>query len=101
MVKGCDWFVKVKPATGRQFWATMADISAILGCGLRLPSTGGDHTTAKAHIQTEATTRVNRGQTASANPGGADWRAEWKTRSLNEAETFRGRHGGKLGVLMR
>jgi hypothetical protein len=31
VANGCDWFVNVKPATGRQFWATTADIPAMFG----------------------------------------------------------------------
>lgn len=101
VVSGWDWFVKVKPATGRQFWATMADIPPILGCGLRFASTEGDHATANAHIQADAMTRVKRGHTASAKPGGMALGAQGKMRSLREEETVRGRHGGRLGVLMR
>jgi hypothetical protein len=101
VANGCDWFVNVKPATGRQFWATMADIPAMFGYGFRVPSAEGDHATAKAHIQAETTTRVKRGQTALAKPVGSDCWAQGKIRSLSAVETLRGRHGGRLGVLMR
>jgi hypothetical protein len=31
VVNGWEWFVNVKPATGRQFWATIEDIPAKFG----------------------------------------------------------------------
>ena len=48
--------VRVKLATGRQFWATKADTPARLqGCPFGAVAPEGDQTTVRAHIQTEST----------------------------------------------